>query len=142
MTPALDILAGILGGVIMGMTFAGHSAVLFTFNPPRALLKRVERGRIVNFIVAIVGGALSLWTLLGVVGALLADLLIENNAEFSILPSSSYLGMVIAGIVLVGAPVLFVMRDRWQHVLFWLLLALAIYGVLIPNLVIALQSRI
>ncbi len=142
MTIALDILAGMLGGMIMGMAFAGHSAVLFTFNPPRALLKRVEQGRIVNLIVALVGGAVSLWTLLGVVGAIIADALIEERAEFSLFPSTAYIGMVVAGILIIGLPVLFVMRDRWQHVAFWLMLALAIYGVLIPNLVIALQSRV
>ncbi len=141
MTIALDILAGLLGGMIMGMAFAGHSAVLFTFNPPRALLKRIEQGRIVNFIVALVGGAVSLWTLLGIVGAIVADALIEESAEFKLVPSTAYIGMVIAGIIIVGLPVLLLMRDRWQHVTFWLLLALAIYGVLIPNLVIALQSR-
>ncbi len=142
MTIGLDILAGLLGGMIMGMAFAGHSAVLLTFNPPRALLKRVEQGRIVNFIVALVGGAMSMWTLLGVVGAIVADALIEESAEFMLIPSATYAGIVIAGIIFVGLPVLLIMRDRWPHVTFWLLLALAIYGVLIPNLVIALQNRI
>ncbi len=142
MTPALDILAGMLGGMIMGMTFAGHSAVLFTFNPPRVLLKRIERGRAVNLVVAIAGGALSLWTMIGVILALIADALMEGDKGFSLVPNVTYLGLVMAGIIAAGLPVLFAMRDKWQHVAFWALLAVVIYGLLMPNLVIALQNRI
>lgn len=141
MNPLMDIIAGLLGGMIMGMTFAGHSAVLFTFNPPRALVKRMERGKVVNLVVAIMGGALSLWTLIGVMSALLADALMGDQADFSLVPSDVYLSLITAGLVIAGVPLLFVMRDRWQHVAFWLLLAFVIYGLLMPNLVIALQNR-
>ena len=73
--------------------------------------------------------------------ALVADALIADGAELSIVPSSEYLVAILVVLIVVGAPVLLLLRDRWVHGAINLALAFCIYGFLVPNAVIALQNQ-
>ena len=142
MTPALDILAGMLVGTLMGLIASAHAAILLTYRPPRLLQERLESGQGSNAVTAVVFGLVVVWTLFGVIAALVADALITNDAELSAVPSSEYLVAVLVVLIIVGAPVLLFLRDRWMHGAVSLALAFCLYGFLVPNAVIALQNRL
>lgn len=142
MTPALDILAGMLVGTLMGLIASAHAAILFTYRPPRLLQERLANGHGTNAVTFVIFGLVVLWTLFGVAAALVADALIANGTELSAIPSSEYLVAVLVVLIVVGAPAFFFLRDRWVHGAVSLALAFCIYGFLVPNAVIALQNRV
>ena len=141
MTVALDILAGMLVGTLMGLIASAHAAVLFTSRPPRFIERRIEEGGSANLVSVIVFGLVVLWTVAGVFAALIADAVIGEDAVLELVPSSEYLVAVVVVLVVFGGVAMFFLRDRWVHGLFSLVLAFGIYGFLIPNAVIALQNR-
>lgn len=141
MTPALDILAGMLCGTLMGLIASAHAAVMLTARPPRMIQERIEEGGSSNLVTVIVFGLVVVWTILGVFAALAADAVLPDVAAMRLVPSSAYLVAIILVLVIMGAPAMLFLRDRWKHGMFSLLIALGIYGFLIPNAVIALQNR-
>ena len=141
MTPALDILAGMLCGTLMGLIASAHAAVLLTARPPRMIQQRIEEGGSSNLVTVIVFGLVVVWTMLGVLAALAADAVLSDVAAMTLVPNSAYLVAVVLVLVMMGAPAMLFLRDRWMHGMFSLLIALGIYGFLIPNAVIALQNR-
>ena len=141
MTPALDILAGMLCGTLMGLIASAHAAVMLTARPPRMIQQRIEEGGSSNLVTVIVFGLVVVWTMLGVLAALVADAVLPDVAAMRLVPSSAYLVAVVLLLVIMGAPAMLFLRDRWMHGMFSLLIALGIYGFLIPNAVIALQNR-
>ncbi len=141
MTPALDILAGMLCGTLMGLIASAHAAVMLTARPPRMIQQRIEEGGSSNLVTVIVFGLVVVWTMLGVLAALVADAVLPDVAVMRLVPSSAYLVAVVLLLVIMGAPTMLFLRDRWMHGMFSLLIALGIYGFLIPNAVIALQNR-
>ncbi len=142
MTPALDILAGMLCGTLMGLIASAHAAVLLTARPPRMIQRRIEEGVSSNLVTVIVFGLVVLWTILGVFAALFADVVLPDDAVLGLVPSSGYLVAVVLVLAIMGAPAMLFLRDRWMHGIFSLVIALGIYGFLIPNAVIALQNRV
>ena len=141
MTPLLDVLAGMLVGTLMGLIASAHAAILFTLRPPRMLQRRIEDGGSANLVTMIVFGLVVLWNIAGVVAALVADAVLLDAMDPSLVPSSRYLVAVAIVLMIFGSPVVFFLRDRWIHAALSLVLAFGIYGFLIPNAVIALQNR-
>ena len=141
MTPVLDILAGMLCGTLMGLIASAHAAVMLTARPPRMLQQRIQEGGSSNLVTVIVFGLVVVWTILGVFAALVADVMLPEVAAMRLVPSSGYLVAVVLVLVILGVPAMLFLRDRWIHGMFSLLVALGIYGYLIPNAVIALQNR-
>ena len=141
MTPTLDILAGMLVGTLMGLIASAHAAILLTYRPPRLLRERLENGQGGNAVTVVIFGLVVVWTIFGVMAALVADALIANGTELGAVPSTEYLVAVLVVLIIVGAPAFFFLRGRWIHGAVSLALAFCIYGFLIPNAVIALQNR-
>ncbi len=141
MTVALDILAGMLVGALMGLIASAHAAVLFTSRPPRFIQRRIEEGGSANLVTVFVFGLVVFWTVAGVFAALVADAVIGEGAVLELVPSSEYLVAVVVVLVVFGGIAMFFLRDRWVHGLLSLVLAFGIYGFLVPNAVIALQNR-
>ena len=103
--------------------------------------QRIEEGRSPNLVTVIVFGLVVVWTILGMLAAIVADAVLPDIAAVRLVPSSAYLVTVILVLLIMGAPAMMFLRDRWMHGMFSLLIALGIYGFLIPNAVIALQNR-
>ena len=141
MTIALDILAGMLVGTLMGLIASAHAAILFTSRPPRFIERRIEEGGSANLVTIFVFGLVVIWTMAGIIAALLADAAIGDDAVLELIPSSEYLMAVAVVLIMLGTIAILFLRDRWIHAAFNLTLALGIYGFLIPNAVIALQNR-
>lgn len=141
MTPVLDILAGMLCGTLMGLIASAHAAVMLTARPPKMIQQRIEQSGSSNLVTGIVFGLVVLWTMLGIFAALAADAILPDATAISLVPSSNYLVVVALVLVTMGAPAILFLRDRWMHGIFSLIVALGIFGFLIPNAVIALQNR-
>ena len=142
MTPVSDILAGMLCGTLMGLIASAHAAILLTARPPQLIQRRIEEGGSTNLVTVIVFGLVVVWTMLGVFAALVADAVLSDDAVLGLVPSSGYLFAVCLVLVMLGLMSMFFLRDRWMHGVFSLVIALGIYGFLIPNAVIALQDRL
>lgn len=141
MTVALDILAGMLVGTLMGLIASAHAAILFASRPPQFIQRRVEEGGSANLVTVVVFGLVVLWTMVGVMAALVADAVIGDDVVLGLVPSSEYLVAVVVVLVMFGGIAMFFLRDRWVHGVVSLVLAFGIYGFLVPNAVIALQNR-
>ena len=138
---ATTILAGMLCGTLMGLIASAHVAILLTARPPEWLRRRLAEGRSGNLVSAMVFGVTAMWLLAGIAASLLAGALLRDVTEYAAMPSSEYLVAVVAAIVVFGGIAAFVLRERWMHVALSSLLALGIFGALVPNLVIAMQNR-
>ena len=79
MTPALDILAGMLVGTLMGLIASAHAAILLTYRPPRLLQERLENGQGGSAVTVVIFGLVVVWTIFGVMAALVADAMIANG---------------------------------------------------------------
>ena len=137
----MDILAGMLVGTLMGLIASAHAAILLASRPPRWFQRRIEAGGSANLVTFVVFGLVVMWTIVGVVAALVADVVLGDVDALSLVPSSGYLAAVAVVLAVFGVPSMFLLRDRWMHGAISLILALGIYGFLIPNAVIALQNR-
>ena len=125
----------------MGLIASAHAAILLTYRPPRMLQERLENGQGGNAVTVVIFGLVVVWTIFGVIAALVADALIADVTELSIVPSSEFLVVILVVLIVIGVPVLLFLRDRWMHGVVSLALAFCIYGFLVPNAVIALQNR-
>ena len=141
MTFALDILAGMLVGTLMGLIASAHTAILLTYRPPRFIQRRIEDGGSTNLVTTIVFGLVVVYVLAGVIAALLADATLHDDAAMRLIPSPPYLATIAIATTLPAAIATFFLRDRWLHAAASLTLAIALYGILLPNMVIALQNR-
>ncbi len=141
MTVVSDILAGMLVGTLMGLIASAHAAMLFASRPPRFIARRIEEGGSGNLVTIVVFGLVVFWTMIGVAAALVADAVIGENAAMELVPSSEYLVSVLIVLIVFGGVAMFLLRDRWVHALVNTVLALGLYGFLVPNAVIALQNR-
>ena len=142
MTPALDVVAGMMAGMLMGLAWSGHAAVIFAMRPPSFLRERVGQADSTRLIVAVFLGSITGFVTLGAVAALIADAAMDGvGGGYGLLPNAPYFTLVAVLMGLVGLPLLAFMRDKLFHVIAWLILATAIYGLLIPNLVLAVQNR-
>ena len=142
LTPALDVVAGMMAGMLMGLAWSGHAAVIFAMSPPSFLRERVGQADSTRLIVAVSLGSITGFVALGAVAALISDATMDGvGGGYALLPSAPYFTLVAVLIGLVGLPLLAFMRDRLFHVIAWLIMATAIYGLLIPNLVLAVQNR-
>ena len=127
----------------MGMTWLGYAALLFTFDPPTAFKQRIEAGTSSIVTMAVAVGALFGFAAAGSGLAVVSDAsMLGIGGQLSPVPSGLYFAMVLTLCVVASVPAIAVMRGKLVHLAVWVALATAIYGVLIPNLVIALQNRV
>ena len=142
LTPVLDLLAGMLGGALMAMTWLGYAAMVFTFDPPEAIKQRIESGKSASTTMAIAMGTLLGFVVVGCGAGLVADAAMGGiGGRLSLVPSGLYAAMTITVAIVAAVPLIGFMHDKLTHLAVWVALAVGIYGVLIPNLVVALQNR-
>lgn len=132
-----------LGGTLMGMTWLGYAALLYTFDPPEHFKRRIEAGTSTTAAMAVAVGALFGFAALGSGAALVADSSMPGiGGQLSLAPSALYAAMVVTLSAVAAVPAIAFMRGKLAHLAIWVAMAVVIYGVLIPNLVIALQNRV
>jgi len=138
--PLRTVIAGMIGGALMGMVFVTHLALLLVYSPPRALQERAAESNVSNLITLTALVTFLGWNVLAIAMSFAAQaLLTGDGTELSIAPSPIYLIVVMFLVIFVSIPAFIFFRDRKQHLIGQLLVFIGIFGFLIPNLVVAVQ---
>ena len=138
--PLRTVIAGMIGGALMGMIFVTHLALLLIYNPPKALAERAIESSVSNLITISALVTFLGWNLLAIVMAFAAQATRSSEStQISIAPSPVYLFVVLFVVLFISIPAFIFFRDRKQHLLGEILVFIGIFGFLIPNLVVAIQ---
>ncbi len=138
--PLRTVIAGMIGGALMGMVFVTHISLLLVHHPPsvlkeRAVVSNVSRLITVTAFVTFIG-----WDFLAILMSFAAQANIETTSlRLSLLPSPVYLLIVTFLTLFILIPALVIFRDRKVHVVAELLVFIGVFGFLIPNLVVAVH---
>ncbi len=138
--PLHTVIAGMIGGALMGLIFVTHLALLLVYNPPQALVERAVESSVANLITMSAVVTFLGWNLLAIAMAFAAQATqSKDNLQISFAPSPVYLFVVIFVVLFISIPAFIFFKDRKQHLLGEILVVIAIFGFLIPNLVVAIQ---
>jgi hypothetical protein len=138
--PLRTLVAGMIGGGLMGIVFVGHFALLLVYSPPKVLLDRAIESTVTKLITITTLATFLSWNLLAIAMAFAAQATQSNdNPQVSIAPSPGYLFVVLFVVLFIAIPGFIFFRDRKPHLLGELLLFIGIFGFLIPNLVVAVH---
>lgn len=138
--PILTTVAGLIGGALMGMTFTAHMALLLVYHPPELLRKRAEESTVAGLITVLTAVTFVSWNVLAIVMSFAALATQSSDTpEVSVAPSPAYLFIVLFLTVFIAIPAFIFFRDRKRHLIAGLLLFVGVFGLLIPNLVVAVH---
>ena len=138
--PLRTVIAGLIGGALMGMSFMTHMALLLVDHPPEVLKKRAVESAVSGLITVASVITFVSWNLLAIVMAFAAlATQSSDQPQVSVAPSPVYLFIVMFLTVFIAIPAFIFFRDRKQHLIGELLIFLGIFGLLIPNLVVVVH---
>ncbi|HIN15889.1 MAG TPA: hypothetical protein EYM69_09745 [Dehalococcoidia bacterium] len=138
--PLRTVVAGLIGGALMGMSFMTHMALLLVYHPPEVLKKRAVESTVSGLITVASVITFFSWNLLAIAMAFAAlATQSSDQPQVSVAPSPVYLFIVMFLTVFIAIPAFIFFRDRKQHLIGELLIFLGIFGLLIPNLVVVVH---
>ena len=138
--PLRTVVAGLIGGALMGMSFMTHMALLLVYHPPEVLKKRAVESTVSGLITVASVITFVSWNLLAIAMAFAAIATQSSDQpQVSVAPSPVYLFIVMFLTVFIAIPAFIFLRDRKQHLIGELLIFLGIFGLLIPNLVVVVH---
>lgn len=138
--PLRTVVAGLIGGALMGMSFMTHMALLLVYHPPEVLKKRAVESTVSGLITVASAITFVSWNLLAIAMAFAAlATQSSDQPQVSVAPSPVYLFIVMFLTVFIAIPAFIFFRDRKQHLIGELLIFLGIFGLLIPNLVVVVH---
>ena len=138
--PLRTVVAGLIGGALMGMSFMTHMALLLVSPPPEVLKKRAVESTVSGLITVASVITFVSWNLLAIAMAFAAlATQSSDQPQVSVAPSPVYLFIVMFLTVFIAIPAFIFFRDRKQHLIGELLIFLVIFGLLIPNLVVVVH---
>ena len=138
--PLRTVVAGLIGGALMGMSFMTHMALLLVYHPPEVLKKRAVESTVSGLITVATVITFVSWNLLAIAMAFAAlATQSSDQPQVSVAPSPVYLFIVMFLTVFIAIPAFIFFRDRKQHLIGELLIFLGIFGLLIPNLVVVVH---
>jgi len=138
--PLRTVIAGLIGGALMGMSFMTHMALLLVYHPPEVLKKRAVESTVSGLITVTSVITFVSWNLLAIAMAFAAlATQPSDRPQVSVAPSPVYLFIVMFLTVFIAIPAFIIFRDRRQHLVSELILFLGIFGLLIPNLVVVVH---
>ena len=138
--PLRTVVAGLIGGALMGMSFMTHMALLLVYHPPEVLKKRAVESTVSGLITVASVITFGSWNLLAIAMAFAAlATQSSDQPQVSVAPSPVYLFIVMFLTVFIAIPAFIFFRDRKQHLIGELLIFLGIFGLLIPNLVVVVH---
>lgn len=138
--PLRTVVAGLIGGALMGMSFMTHMALLLVYHPPEVLKKRAVESTVSSLITVASVITFVSWNLLAIAMAFAAlATQSSDQPQVSVAPSPVYLFIVMFLTVFIAIPAFIFFRDRKQHLIGELLIFLGIFGLLIPNLVVVVH---
>jgi hypothetical protein len=138
--PLRTVIAGMIGGALMGMVFVTHLALLLVFSPPRALKEKAAESNVSTLITLSALVTFLGWNVFAILMSFAAQSLLSGDGtQLSIAPSPIYLFVVLFVTLFISIPAFILFRDRKTHLLAEILVLIGVFGFLIPNLVVAVQ---
>ncbi len=129
-----------IGGALMGMIFVTHLALLLVYDPPQKLKERASESNVSYLIMLTALVTFLGWNILAILMSFAAQATQSgDNLAISLAPSPAYLFVVLFLVLFISIPSFIFFRDRKNHLLLELAIFIAIFGFLIPNLVVAIQ---
>ena len=135
----MTVLAGFLAGTLMALVFAAHMSLMFVYDPP-GFVRRAdpERNNLAGTVMGLHLAALLAWPAIGILAAL-AFSVAERELPTDIpgLPSAVYTAGALLVALAMAPPLLLLGRGRLRHLLAEFALFVALFGIVIPLLVVA-----
>lgn len=133
-----EFVAGALTGAIMGLASQAYWLVILSHRPPEAF-KRPESQL---GTVIVVGGLVAVggWMVAGGVLGLVARAVIPDDREMLLIPGVAFLLVLLFISTVALIPALAFFRTWKRHVFVTFLLFVGLFGLLLPNLVAAVQE--
>ena len=130
-----EFVAGALVGAIMGLSAQAYWLIVLSRRPLAAF------GRADSPVATIIvfGGLVAVggWILLGGLLGLLVEAIRPDNNDAVLVPSAVYLFVLVLLTVLAAMPALVLMPTWKRHIFNSFLLFAGLFGLLLPNLVVA-----
>lgn len=138
--PLRTLVVGLIGGALMAMFFITHMALLLVNHPPEFLRKRAEESAVAGLITVSTLIIFISWNALAIIMSFVAlATQSSENPQISVAPSPVYLFVVVFLTLFTAIPALIFFRDRKKHLVGELLVFAGVFGLLIPNLVVAVH---
>ncbi len=139
--PLRTVTAGMIGGALMGMIFITHMALLLVYSPPAVLRNRATESEVSKLITLSALVTFMGWNVLAILMAFAAlATQSSDDPQVSFAPSPAYLVVVLFVALFVAIPAFVFFRDRKKHLVGELLVFAGVFGLLIPNLVVAVHQ--
>ena len=131
-------IAGALVGTLMGLSTQAYWLIAFSYRAPR--LAADQKSRIGT--VVIIGGLLAVggWMLVGGILGLLIAAIAPNESDAFLVPSVAFLFVLAFLATFALIPILVLLRTWKKHILLTYFAFVGLFGLLLPNLVIAIQK--
>lgn len=122
----------------MGLASQAYWLVILSHRP----LESFKREGSHVGIIIVFGGLIAVggWMLVGGLLGVLVGVVRPDNSDAWLVPNVGYLGVLLFLAVLAMLPALVLLRTWKRHVLTTFLLFIGLFGLLLPNLVVAVQS--
>ena len=138
--PLRTVIAGMIGGALMGLVFVTHISLLLVTHPPAVLIERAAVSNVSRLITITAFVTFIGWNVLAIIMSFGAQVNLEmTSSRLSFAPSVTYLLIIAFLTLFIAIPALVIFRDRKIHVFAELLFFVGVFGFLIPNLVVAVH---
>lgn len=138
--PLRTVIAGMIGGALMGLVFVTHISLLLVNHPPAVLIERAAVSNVSRLITITAFVTFIGWNVLAIIMSFGAQVNLEmTSSRLSLAPSVTYLLIIAFLTLFIAIPALVIFRDRKIHVFAELLFFVGVFGFLIPNLVVAVH---
>jgi len=138
--PLRTVIAGMIGGALMGLVFVTHISLLLVSHPPAVLIERAAVSNVSRLITITAFVTFIGWNVLAIIMSFGAQVNLEmTSSRLSFAPSVTYLLIIAFLTLFIAIPALVIFRDRKIHVFAELLFFVGVFGFLIPNLVLAVH---
>ena len=138
--PLRTVIAGMIGGALMGLVFVTHISLLLVNHPPAVLIERAAVSNVSRLITITAFVTFIGWNVLAIIMSFGAQVNLEmTSSRLSFAPSVTYLLIIAFLTLFIAIPSLVIFRDRKIHVFAELLFFVGVFGFLIPNLVVAVH---
>ena len=138
--PLRTVIAGMIGGALMGLVFVTHISLLLVNHPPAVLIERAAVSNVSRLITITAFVTFIGWNVLAIIMSFGAQVNLEmTSSRLSFAPSVTYLLIIAFLTLFIAIPALVIFRDRKIHVFAELLFFVGVFGFLIPNLVLAVH---
>ena len=138
--PLRTVIAGMIGGALMGLVFVTHISLLLVNHPPAVLIERAAVSNVSRLITITAFVTFIGWNILAIILSFGAQVNLEmTSSRLSFAPNVTYLLIIAFLTLFIAIPALVIFRDRKIHVFAELLFFVGVFGFLIPNLVVAVH---